>query len=935
MGQTGLANKSTRWLLLALILLAFGLRVHRLDAFSFWLDEGLTPLRSGYPVAEILTNEITIQEGQTKDTHPPFFYLLIHFSRMLLGESDWAYRYPSVLAGIFLIPLLYQLARRLDNSRIALFVALLAAINPLQVWYAQEARMYTLLTLLGAVLSVILWQALNGRQLVRWMALYLPVACLAFYTHYTAIFLIAGQVLLWIWLLWRKKQYKLLFGGLIAGVLLISPLIPYIITRALTGIEANYFYVSPLIMLQDMVHGFGLGRSVDFKLAGVKLLDVAAGILLVLGLVGPARDGKRGWLPRLFLACCLMAPVIGLMLGSLIKPMYMGVRHIMLASPAFLLLLGRGVGFLNQKKAAFLRPLAWIGAAVLVAGPVYSLQNLYTNPHYAKDDVRALIQYFELNAGDRDVLVFNDSILLPLYWHYSQRQDLTATALPVYPYPALEETKGQLRALAERYDRIWFLDSPPGDGRDSGHLVSRWLENHLLMVEKISAHGSNLIARLEVYDTASPLPEGAPDSAQPLSIQWKGMPELKAVLLGFDQPVALPSLWFNLYWQGAEIPDKDVWLRFVLRGPDGKTWLDNSQSFWPGEARDSITWPDDGMVALSYHLPVLPGLPPGRYDLLAVAWNEAGGQQLGDWQLLSTVDLGSVSDWPLAPEWPFKSSQAVRFANGMELAGISPSTAYVKPGHILPLTLFWRSQIQPAGLQYRIELVNPSGDVIKTKSGKPGASWLYSEGWPTDAIIRQEIGINFPAEARVGTYQLRLGLVQDDAPVSGRPAWRPWYGEQVTIGRVEVEAWPMETELPEVGHPVKANVGTDIELYGYDLDPSPQPGGVWNITLVWQAKQVPAGDVNVFVHLVSANDGTIAAQLDRIPVDWLRPTTGWRKGEVLVDVYALPIPQDLPPGDYSLMVGMYDPETWQRLPVVMDGQVLAGDQLELAELAVP
>ena len=85
------------FILLALILLGFWLRVHNLDAFSFWTDEGLTPERSGYPIAQILRNEIVIQGVVTTDTHPPLYYLIIHLTRQLFGLSDFAFRYPSVL----------------------------------------------------------------------------------------------------------------------------------------------------------------------------------------------------------------------------------------------------------------------------------------------------------------------------------------------------------------------------------------------------------------------------------------------------------------------------------------------------------------------------------------------------------------------------------------------------------------------------------------------------------------------------------------------------------------------------------------------------------------------------------------------------------------------------------------------------------------------
>jgi uncharacterized membrane protein len=81
-----------RLLLLILILLAFGLRVYQLDAFSFWQDEGLTPLRANYSIAQIISNEVIIQDGVSQDTHPPLYFLLIHITRRLLGESDFAYR---------------------------------------------------------------------------------------------------------------------------------------------------------------------------------------------------------------------------------------------------------------------------------------------------------------------------------------------------------------------------------------------------------------------------------------------------------------------------------------------------------------------------------------------------------------------------------------------------------------------------------------------------------------------------------------------------------------------------------------------------------------------------------------------------------------------------------------------------------------------------
>ena len=78
----------------SILLIGFWLRLWNVDTNSFWSDEGLTPLRSGYSILEILRNVIIIQGKVTKDTHPALFYLLIHFSRQLFGETDFAFRLP-------------------------------------------------------------------------------------------------------------------------------------------------------------------------------------------------------------------------------------------------------------------------------------------------------------------------------------------------------------------------------------------------------------------------------------------------------------------------------------------------------------------------------------------------------------------------------------------------------------------------------------------------------------------------------------------------------------------------------------------------------------------------------------------------------------------------------------------------------------------------
>jgi hypothetical protein len=934
------SQKNWRLLLLLTVLLASGLRLYQVDDSGFWLDEGLTPLRSGYDLPEILSNRITIQDGETKDTHPPLHYLLVHFSRRLFGESDLAYRMPSVYAGVLLVPLLFQLARQMEKTGTALFVALLAAVNPLQIWYAQEARMYTLLVLFSAAGTFTLWRALTEYELGRWLGAYSVCAALAFYTHYTAIFLIGAQSLFWIWLLWKQGRRRLLLGTAILGGLIMLPLIPYTVPRIFGGAEASYSYVSPIIMLQDTIHGFGLGRTMNLRESGVRLLDVGAGLVALAGLIVPSRKGRQLTVP--FLLTYLLSAVIGLMIGSLIKPMYMGVRHIMVGSPAFLLLLARGLALPVhespgniQRTVSFSLRLAGLG--VVLVGPLLSLGNLYCDPEYAKDNVRALVEYIDRRAGGNDLVLYNDAILMTLQWHYQQRPDLEAIALPIYPHSAGDATIERLEALSSRFDRIWFIGGLPADGRDSGELVKTWLNDHLTAVDTFSAHGHNLEVKVTGYSTAERVVELLPAGARAMELRLEKLPVLHGTSLGFEEPAALPTLWLDLFWSGGATPPNRQ-LRFALRGPDQGMWLDHSRPFLPDRP---ATWSERGLVRSSYPLPVPPGTPPGEYDLLLQSWDKEGELDSDEWQYLTQIQLADSGSWPLGLKSMMECSanrglcggaNTLHFTNGMSLLGMAYGGSEVRPGHPIPLTLYWSASTAPEDdVEYSIQVLGPGGEILRTEVSRPGADWLKGDGWPLGTPIREETGIFFPADAEPGRYKLRWSLSSGGAIVKVRPAWRPWHSEVVTFGEIVLEAWPLETDLPAAGTISGAQIGQSIELYGFDLEAGPlEPGGILDLTLIWRTVQVPNESYYVFVHLVRTSDRAIVSQLDRVPVDWLRPTNGWRPGEVLEDRYLLSVPEELTPGTYALYTGMFDPDSWLRPPIMVEGKGQPDAQLLLA-----
>ena len=113
-----------------------------------------------------------------------------------------------------------------------------------------------------------------------------------------------------------------------------------------------------------------------------------------------------------------------------------------------------------------------------------------------------------------------------------------------------------------------------------------------------------------------------------------------------------------------------------------------------------------------------------------------------------------------------------------------------------------------------------------------------------------------------------------------------------------------------------------------------QTGQPLTVTLVWQANSIPDMNYTTFVHLVGA-DQQIVAQSDSVPAGG-HATSEWLPGEVVLDSHTLTLPDDLVPGTYTLLVGLYDPLSGKRLPVASQARDVRGDDaVSLDQLLLP
>jgi hypothetical protein len=133
--------------------------------------------------------------------------------------------------------------------------------------------------------------------------------------------------------------------------------------------------------------------------------------------------------------------------------------------------------------------------------------------------------------------------------------------------------------------------------------------------------------------------------------------------------------------------------------------------------------------------------------------------------------------------------------------------------------------------------------------------------------------------------------------------------------------------------PAETNFGHVIRLMGYDLDTRrAYPGGRVPVTLYWQALGPIQSSYQVFTHLESPRG--LVAQSDGVPVCWSYPTDAWQPGQIIADHHAITIPADTLPGEYSLAVGLYLPDTFQRLDVLDIAGNPAGTSFRLAVVKI-
>jgi hypothetical protein len=253
--------------------------------------------------------------------------------------------------------------------------------------------------------------------------------------------------------------------------------------------------------------------------------------------------------------------------------------------------------------------------------------------------------------------------------------------------------------------------------------------------------------------------------------------------------------------------------------------------------------------------------------------------------------------------------------------GIGVVTATLSPqeviaGGMVRLEVVWGTTREPQeDWVGKLRFLSENGEVVDVAEFEPFEGWPTSE-WGSGEVVRSVLVTRTGPFMSGGRYQVAVGLA----------------GGQIVVGEMEVDGIDRSLQASEMER-VSAFFGEEaILLLGYDLERSQDELAV---TLHWRALSQMEKSYKFFVHLYDAGSGELVAQTDVVPRGWTYPTTQWQAGEVVSDEVHLPL-SEVPSGVYRFAVGIYDPQTGERLPI-SDGERLAvsSNALILQELTLP
>ncbi len=401
-----------------IIALGFVLRVINLNQ-SLWLDEAISVL-----AAKNLSPLQIINQFSPGDVHPFGYYLILWLWVHIFGASEISVRAISVIAGTLGILFIYKLGARLFSKKVGLISALFLCLNPLHVYYSQEARMYALLSLFVTV-SFYFFISFNSRFSKLG---YLISTLFILYLDYVGYLVIASQVIY----LWFSKSNKLkqVLLTLLIPLILAIPIFIYLPIQ----LDKGYKTATSLPVWAKVVGGLDIkqlllipAKTIIGRISFANKIEyffiILLGSMLYGVLIIKAINSRNKNLK--IIISWLFIPLIFMILISFFLPV-LAYHRLLFLLPAFFILVSLGAFTIGLKLRFFL-----IG--ILVGISLISLLIYYTDKNFQREDWRGAIKKIDDLKTNEVVILFEDNHLPPPYLYYESNFSSSFAGLKKIP----------------------------------------------------------------------------------------------------------------------------------------------------------------------------------------------------------------------------------------------------------------------------------------------------------------------------------------------------------------------------------------------------------------------------------------------------------------------------------------------------------------------
>ena len=445
----------------AVFILTLLMRLVGINSRPLWYDEAFAVLFSERGPGAMYYGTLAQTSGTAADIHPLAYYLTLFGWIKAFGDSPAAVRLLSVAFGIGIVLLAYGLGKLLIDHSTGMWIALLTAISPFQIHYAQEIRMYAMMTFFLLLASMAFWKGVNGGK-PAWWILFAVAAALAQYSHnLAAIFLLPLAATPLLFKPLRNSLRNVIFAGLGAFLLYIPWVL--LLPGQLAKVQKSY-WISPPDFSRLLTTILSFTTNLPLPAGWLPLALTASLLTLFITIFQTVKAIRRGGThlqSGVWMAYMAITPVALLFIISRFYPVY--IERALLPS-GVLYLAWVSWSLVNTR---LLRPVQYLILVLLILGMGVGYVEHLTYQGFPYAAYSDLAKEFRTRLGAGDLILHSNKLtMLPsVYYERTLPQEYIADppgsgsdtlALPTQEALGLMALPS-VESIGISQERVWFV----------------------------------------------------------------------------------------------------------------------------------------------------------------------------------------------------------------------------------------------------------------------------------------------------------------------------------------------------------------------------------------------------------------------------------------------------------------------------------------------